>query len=456
MRCRRSRRCWSSLQHMCDLSAPAQGACTPAWVARSMWAGKGGVSGQPAQPGAAEEQCALPAEPPAEGRGPSQTPVAAAAAQAGPTQHAQQARPAVKPTRGSRELNTLLQAAAALPTRSAGAAPLCSLAAGRTRAHTKVQPTAAGALPCTSADGAPEPPRPKLAKGSRELKALRIDVPSSAPPAGPRGSGRAHPRPKHMRGIRELLALRLDAPSSACMVHPAKRFKLQPVRGLAGVRARDVDNSSIDRTSGQQSVPQMLESELASAARMSTRSSSHVTAPCTRKPSAKSGKKDGRRGPATGRAGGGRHEDSKGRAALGSKARHSVPSNELPSARCTRARKGLPLLRLSESSKRLSSASNALAPSGERFTAAPQRMHNVFLGLRTPLLLGSIHRQDCNVIQCCVISQVYVMQLPSTACVATMAAQSLLLHPRDRVAVTSHGCLRSSSQKAWPLQGACQ
>ena len=359
--------------------------------------GRGEVSGQPAQPGIVKEQHALPEKPPAEGSGLPQMPVATAAVQAGPTQHAQQARPAVKPIRGSRELNTLLQAAAALPMRSASAAPLCGLAAGRTRARPEVQPAAACALPCTSADGAPEPPRPKLAKGSRELKALSMDVPSSAAPAGPWDSGRAHPRSKHMRGIRELLALRLDAPSSACMVHSAKRFELQPVRGLAGVRARHADVSSIDRTSWQQSVPQMLEPELASAARISTCSSSHVTAPCTRKPSAESGKKDGRRGPATGSAGGGRHEDRKA---------HRMPSNELPIARRTRARERLPLLRASESSKRLTSASNTpaqrqlqrAAPSGKQLTAAPKRMHNVLQGLRCPLLIGVFHRQDCDMI----------------------------------------------------------
>ena len=338
---------------------PRPGSVSASMGCQGRLGGEGGVSGQPAQPGAAEEHRAVPAEPPAEGCGVLQMPVTAAAAQAGPAQHAQHARPAVKPTRGSRELNMLLQAAAALPMRSAGAAPLCGLAAGRTRAHTEVQPIAAGALPCTSADGAPEPPRPKLAKGSRELKALCMDVPSSAPPVGPWDSGRAHPRPKHMRGIRELLALRSDAPSLACMVHPAKRLRPQPVRGLAGVRARRADISSIDRTSRQQSVPQMLEPELASAVRITTRSSSHVTAPYTRKPSGKSEKKNERRGPATGRAGGGQHEDRKARRALGSKAWRSVPSNELPIARRTRAREGLPLLRPSESNKRLSSASNA-------------------------------------------------------------------------------------------------
>ena len=347
--------------------------------------GRGGVSGQPAQPGVVEDQHALPKQPSAEGSGLPQMTVAAAAAQAGPAQHAQRARPAVKPTRGSRELNMLLQAAAALPMRSAGAAPLCGLAAGRTRAHTEVQPAAAGALPCTSADGAPEPPRPRLAKGSRELKALCMDVPSSAPPAGPWDGGRAHPRPKQMRGIRELLALRSDAPSSACMVHPAKRFRPQPVRGPAGVRARNADISSIDKTSGQQSAPQMLEPELAGAVRRSTRSSSNVAAPCTRKPSAKSGKKDSRRGPATGRAGGGRHRDRTAHCTQSSKARHSVPSDEVPVVRCTRAWERLPLLRPSESCTRLSSASNAPTirqlqsptPSGKPVTAAPQRMQNV-------------------------------------------------------------------------------
>ena len=192
---------------------------------------EGGAAGQPAQAGAAEEEHALPAEQPAEG--PGLLPVADAAAQVGSAQHAQQAGPAVKPIRGSRELNTLLRAAAALPMYPPSAAPLCHLAAGQTRAHNQAQPTAAGALPCTSAAEAHKPPRPQLAKGLRELKALSASMhPSGRTPyqsvAAP-GKGRAQSmlhltstaaapskaaspapeplRPKAVSGLRELLAL---------------------------------------------------------------------------------------------------------------------------------------------------------------------------------------------------------------------------------------------------------
>ena len=539
-----------------QLEGPRPGSMSASMGCQGRSGGGGGVSGQPAQPGAAEEQRAVPAEPPAEGRGPLQMPVTAAAAQAGPAQHAQPARPAVKGMRGSRELNTLLQAAATMPTRSTSAMPLCNLAAGRTRAHTEVQPTISGALPHMSAAENPEPPRLRAALGPRKVKALsaamrqsdctsgqpehipsrrrahsmvhftgaadasdkaascppesckskpvsglrellalgaslitsnhmpdhfqqasgrtraqsaeqpgaagqapdqpamkpsqpsstkpargrrgvqalRVQLPctravscrqgprhaaeptkpetlkgrrdpnahlcmgppSSAPSAGRQDSGRAHPRRKAMRGLRELLALRSDAPSSACMAHPAKRSKQQPVRGLNRLGEIDAGIPSADMTSGQQSVPQALQSKLASAVRLPTRSSAHVTASCTRKLNAQSGGQDGRRILAAGHVDGARHKDSAACRTRGGKAGHCVPSDGVPIGRCTRAWGHVSLPRPSESSKRLSSANNSPiqrqlqrpAPSGKHFTAAPQRMHNVLLGLEILHRLG--------------------------------------------------------------------
>ena len=589
-----------------QLEGPRPGSMSASMGCQGRSGGGGGVSGQPAQPGAAEEQRAVPAEPPAAGRGPLQMPVTAAAAQAGPAQHAQQARPAVKGMRGSRELNTLLQAAAAMPTRSTSAIPLCDLAAGRTRAHTEVQPTTSGALPHISAAENPEPPRlkaalgprkvkalsatmrqsdyssgqperspsrrrahsmvhftgaadasdkaascppeprrskpvsglrellalgaslitsnhmpdqfqqvsgrtraqsaaqpgaagharhqpamkpsqspnPRAAKGCRELhalraqlpnspptssqqnprhaaeplksrrevKALRMDMPSSAIPAGRQDSGRAHPRPTPRRGIREVLALRSGAPSSVCMAHAARRSKQQPVRGLKRLRLRDADIPSADMTSGQQSVPQALQPKLASAASVAARSSSHTFAPCTRKLSAKSGKQDSRRALTTGHAKKGQYRDSAAHRTREDKAGHSKPSDGLPIGRRTRARGRQPSPRPSESSKRISSASNAPikrqlqrgpAPAGKSFTAAQQRTLNVLQRLRVPTLLSLIDRQEC-----IMIPRPYVsVCLHGTALLAVvyaiaMAASSLLLHFRDRVALTCPGWLQ--------------
>ena len=127
----------------------------------------------------------------------------------------------------------LLQAAAALPMRLASAVPLCDLAAGRTRLHTEVQPTTAGALPRTSTAEAPEPPRPKPAQGSKVPKALSAGVHRSvcapdqserivsrrraqtmvhltcaaAAPSKAASFPRESSRPKPVSGLRELLAL---------------------------------------------------------------------------------------------------------------------------------------------------------------------------------------------------------------------------------------------------------
>ena len=191
--------------------------------------------------------------------------------------------------------------------------------------------------------------------------------------------------------------------SSDCTAHLAERSKPHPVRSLKGLRARNAGTPSAERTSGQQTVPQALQPELASPARIAARRSLHITAPCARKPSAKSGKQDCRRALAAGRIGGGQYSGSGACRTRGGKAGRSVPSDGLPIARRTRAQGRRPLPRPLEASEWLRSTSNELtehqlqrlALSGKPFTAAPQRMQSVLQRLGTFVLTSLSHKQEC-------------------------------------------------------------